>query len=263
MECLGTIRHLKINLKKNIGPVVIVVEGADYEFDLLNAIFRKVLKYRLVTKSRNQSDFKEYNEYVMNGNENSKFIVINTKNSNIGSIEDDEKYRNEVYKMAYEKYNIDLKNCPLYFIWDRDQASNKKDVVKDLLEKLQNPYENLNYESGLLLLSYPCVEAYTISCFEKNKEYMFGNIKEYVNKKKKYKLTDLDRYKIQRATIEMINNIYKLGIEDFEIDNIGKINQKIFEKEEDKYKIKKEYFLLSMISYILLDLGIITFRSDN
>lgn len=263
MECLDTIRHLKINLKKNVGPVVIVVEGAEYEFELLNAIFRRVLKYRLVTKSRNQSNFKEYNEYVMKDNQNSKFIVINTKNSNIGSIEDDENYRNEVYKMAYEKYNIDLKNCPLYFVWDRDQASNKDTIVSELLGKLQNPYENSNYESGLLLLSYPCAESYIISCFEKNKEYVSKNIKEYVNKKKEYKFTDLDRYKIQYATIEMINKIYKLGIKDFEIDNIGKTSQKIFDKEEKIFKSKNEYYLLSMISYILLDLGIITFRTDN
>lgn len=261
MECLDTIRRLKINLKKNVGPVIIVVEGADYEFELLNAIFRRVLKYRLVVKSRNQVDFKEYNEYVMKYNENSKFIIINTKNSNIGSIEDDENYRNEVYKMAYLKYDLDLKNSPVYFIWDRDEKSNKSEVVKNLLEKLKNPYENENYESGLLLLSYPCAESYIISAFEKNKDYISTNIKDYVNKNKKYKVSDLDRYKIQSATIEMINKIYKLGIHDFDIDNIGDTNLKIFDSEETIFKTKKEYYLLSMISYILLDLGIITFRN--
>lgn len=93
MECLDTTKSLKINMKKNVGPVIIVVEGASYEFKLFNAIFQKVLKYRLVTKSRNQIDYKEYNEYVMKGNENSKFIIINTRNSNIGTIEDDDEYR--------------------------------------------------------------------------------------------------------------------------------------------------------------------------
>ena len=135
MECLDTIRSLKINFKKNVGPVVIVVEGAEYEFELLNMIFRHILKYKLITKSRNQATYKEYNEYVMKDNENSKFIIINTKNSNIGTIEDDEEYRDAVHKMAYEKYNIDLKNCPLYFIWDRDNKSNKSDIVKKNIKK--------------------------------------------------------------------------------------------------------------------------------
>lgn len=263
MEYLNTIRSLKINLKKNIGPVVIVVEGADYEFDLFNAIFRRVLNYRLVTKSRNQADYKEYSEYVMKENENSKFIIINTKNSNIGTIEDDEDYRNEVYKMAYEKYEIDLKNCPLYFVWDRDHASNNHKIVRKLLKELQNPYENSNYESGLLLLSYPCVEAYTISCFEKKKEYIDKNIKEYVIKDKKYWLTNLDKHKIQYATLDMINKIYKLGIREFDIDNIGQINEQLFDKEEKIFESKNKYYLISLISYILLDLGIITFRNDD
>lgn len=262
MECLDTIRSLKINFKKNVGPVVLVVEGADYEFELFNMIFRHILKYKLITKSRNQSIYKEYNEYVMKDNENSKFIIINTKNSNIGTIEDDNEYRDAVYKMAYEKYNLDLKNCPLYYIWDRDNGSNKKEIVEKLLLKLKNPYDNEEYESGLLLLSYPCIESYTISCFEKSKDYTIKDIKKYVNEDKNYKLSKIDRYKIQYATIEMINKLNKLGFDDFEIDNISDLNIKVFKKEEDIYDNKNKYYLLSFVSYILLDLGIITIKND-
>ena len=116
MECQDTIRSLKINLKKRIPTIILVVEGAEYEFDLLKQIFRNVLHYKLITKSRNQAEFKEYNEFVMKGNENTKIIVINTKNSNIGSIEDDDNYRNELYKLLYEKYEIDIKNIRIYFL---------------------------------------------------------------------------------------------------------------------------------------------------
>ena len=41
MECLDTTKSLKINFKRNIGSVLIVVEGASYEFDLLKQIFKK------------------------------------------------------------------------------------------------------------------------------------------------------------------------------------------------------------------------------
>ena len=162
MECLDTIKSLKINFKKRINTVILVVEGSNYEFKLFDQIFRHLLHYKLVTKSRNQSKFKEYNEYVMKDNENQKIIIINTKNSNIGSIVDDNQYRNELYIMLYEKYNLDIKNIPVYYIWDRDNKSNKSDIVRNLLLKLNNPYINDEFENGLLLLSYPAIESYTI-----------------------------------------------------------------------------------------------------
>ncbi len=46
MECLDTTKSLKINFKRNIGSVLIVVEGASYEFDLLKQIFRKMAKFQ-------------------------------------------------------------------------------------------------------------------------------------------------------------------------------------------------------------------------
>lgn len=106
MECLDTIKSLKINHKKNIDTVVLVVEGAKYEFDLFKQIFRDVLHYDLITKSRNQSKFKEYNEFHRHDNAKSKIVIINTSNSNIGSIKDGDKYRNDLYILLYEKYKF-------------------------------------------------------------------------------------------------------------------------------------------------------------
>ena len=68
MECQDTIKSLKINFKKRINTVILVVEGANYEFKLFDQIFGHLLHYELVTKSRNQNKFKEYNEYVMKDN---------------------------------------------------------------------------------------------------------------------------------------------------------------------------------------------------
>ena len=261
MECQDTIKHLKINFKKRISTVVLVVEGADYEFELFKRIFRNILHYSLITKSRNQNEFKEYNEFVMKGNENSKIIITNTKNSNIGSIEDDETYRNELYKLLYQKYKLDIKNIPLYYIWDRDRCSNQYNKVKTLLLKLTNAYENKNYENGLLLLNYPCCETYTISNLEKNKFYINDNIKEYL-KNNNYKLSLIDRYKIQKAVIEMLKSLDKLNIKNFNIDNFSKINIKAFEAEEIFFNKNKTYILLSFISTIFIDLGIITFKEN-
>ena len=163
MECQNTIKSLKINIKKNIGSVLIIVEG-QFEFDLLKHIFVNILHYKYIEKSRNQKIFKSYDKFVMKGNENSSIIVINSKNSNLSSIKKDKDYLNELFKYLYVEYGIDIKNIHVYFIWDRDNKSNPVGVTKELLSKFGNSLENKNEEmNGLLLLSYPCIESYIIS----------------------------------------------------------------------------------------------------
>ena len=265
MECQDTIRSLKINFKKNINTIVLVVEGAKYEFDLFKQIFRNVLHYKFITKSRNQAEFKEYSEFVMRDNEQSKIIIINTSNSNIGSISDGDNYRNELYKILYEKYGVDIKNVPVYYIWDRDQESNPSEITKDLLGKLTNPYENDNYENGLLLLSYPCCEAYTVTNFEKNKRHLEDDAKEYV-KNNFYELRKINRYTIQMAVLEMMKSLDRIKVKYddaesyFNIDDMKNINLSTFNAEEKIFERNGYYELLSFISVIFIDLGIITFR---
>ena len=82
MEFQDTIKSLKVNIKKKINTIVLVVEGASYEFSLFNQIFRKLLHYKLVTKSRNQNEFKEYNEFVDILNQASK-VFKNRQNESI------------------------------------------------------------------------------------------------------------------------------------------------------------------------------------
>jgi len=135
MECLDTTKHLKINLNKNINTVVIVVEGEKDEFELLKRIFSDILGYVYVEKKRNGIEIEEYKEFVRKGNFNSKIIVFNTSSSNINSIEDDS-YRNDIFKILYEKYNVDIKNVPMYFIWDRDRESNDYKKTKNLISRM-------------------------------------------------------------------------------------------------------------------------------
>ena len=108
-------------------------------------------------------------------------------------------------------------------------------------------------------MSYPCIESYTISCFEKDKKFVDGNIKDYI-KFKNYNINQIDKYKIQRATLEMIKQLKSLGIDNFDIDEIKNINIDVFKEQEKNYKKYEKYVLLSFVSFILLDQGIITFR---
>ena len=259
MECLDTTKSLKINFKRNIGTVLIIVEGASDEFDLLKQIFRKILHYNYIEKSRNQQNFKNYDEFVMKGNENSRVIVINSKNSNLSSIKKDEEYLNEIYKSLYFDYGIDIKNINIYFIWDRDNNSNPREVTRDMLSKLGNSQENKDGEmNGLLLLCYPCVEAFIISNFDMKTLFLKEkNLKDYV-KNNDYKINRINRYTLLNATVMMHKSLIELGVNNYNLDDFSKTSLKVFDKQEIIFKDKKYYSLLSLVSIILLDLNIIT-----
>lgn len=261
MDCLDTIKSLKINLKRNIGTVLIIVEGAADEFELLKQIFRKILHYNYVEKSRNQQNFKNYDEFVMKGNENSRVIVINSKNSNLSSIKKDKDYLNEIYIKLYTEYGIDIKNINVYFIWDRDNRSNPKGVVKELIEKLGNSIENKNGDmNGLLLLSYPCLESYIITSYDKTTTLLKNdNLKKYI-KERDYKISKINRYMLLNAVAMMHKIFLELGVDKYSLDDFSKTSLKLFEGQEKILENRKYYYLLSLISLILLDLNVITPR---
>lgn len=261
MECLDTIKSLKINLKRNIGTVLIIVEGASDEFLLLKHIFRDLLHYNYIEKSRNQKNFKNYDEFVMKGNESSRVIVINLRNSNLSTIKKDEDYLNEIYKLLYEQYDIDIKNISTYFIWDRDNKSNPPKIVKDLISKLGSSQDNQNGDmNGLLLLSYPAFEAYVISNFDKKTQVLkTKNLKKYI-KEKNYKIVDITKKTLLQATTMMHKVLLKSGIFEYSLDDFSDTSLKIFKNEEKFFKENGYYYLLSLISIIFLDLNIITIK---
>ena len=89
-----------------------------------------------------------------------------------------------------EEYDFDVDNAAMYYLFDRDPASNTDaDFILDLLKKLTNSRENEdNYKQGLLLLSYPSIESFTLSCFDSQSfsvQLKLGSeLKEYLEKHK-------------------------------------------------------------------------------
>lgn len=261
MECLDTIRFLKINYKRSIGTVVIAVEGSKDEFKVLKQIFKNILHYRYIEKSRNKEKFKDYDEFVMKGNENSKVVIINLENSNIKNIQDDSKYKDELFKLLYEEYYIDIKNIPVYIIWDRDKKSNSKTLTRELVKTLGNAYENENANmNGLLLLSYPSIESFIIENFDqKTKDIGNNNIKKYVGSNLYY-VEDINNHTLLKSVVKLHINLKEFGIFKYDTSDFSKIGLKIFDEEEHIYDTKGYYKLLSFVAIILIDLNIITER---
>ncbi len=276
MEYQDITKHLKINTKKNIGTVIIIVEGEKDEFDLFKQIFVNILNYKYIERKRKYKTFKTYDEFVMKGNENSRVIVLNAYNSNINTLDRNKDYLDKLYIDLYNELGIDVKNKSIYFIWDRDSKSNNYNDVKGLISKLGSANDNDTEMNGLLLLSYPAIQSYIISCYDEKTECLKDiDLKEYI-KKKGYKVSnpnkyqnnkqgsneEIDKAKIIKATKVMLKRLEEMHIDfkETDLDNFSDISLKIFNKEENFYDNHKAYKMLSLISIMLIDLQIIIFK---
>lgn len=257
MECQNTIKNLKINKDKSIGEIVIVVEGESEEFRLLKYIFTNVLDYNYVTIKRNKIMRDEFRSKT---NSNSTIIVANTSNSNIKTIMEDTDYQDKLYKLLKTEYKRNLKNTPIYIIWDRDYESNAEDTVIKSLNTFRSAMDNDSNMNGLLLLSYPCVESYELSNFDKQlyKKY-FINSQEAKNlfKRERYSLTSINENTILNAVGNMHRSLSEIDIKEYDPSDFFKVNKKVFEYEKEYFETQNKIPAISLISVMLVDLGII------
>lgn len=266
MECLmanhTTKRTFKIHHKKNIGTVVFVVEGAVDEFDLLYKIFHKLLHYRVMMAKRNSSRIKTYTDRISSGNTTSTVVIMNVSGSNIKSVHEHDQYRTKIYEKLITEYNIDPKNVPIYYLWDRDPESNDHTKTRTLIHNLGSAYGNGEwYENGLLLLNYPALESYKLSCSKDKKRAMICSSVKDIKKSVLYRVQPTSHDKLVVAARSMHDAIIELGAicdrDDYNTDQFSDTNIKIFNKEEGIYKKQSGYRVLSLLTIALIDLGII------
>lgn len=248
---------MKINKEKNIGKVLFIVEGSKTEFYLLRKIFTNILDYNFEQYNRAG----DYKKYTSKTNRYSQVFVINTEESNIKFINKDNEYLNNLYSILYEDYSFDIDNAAIYYIFDRDIHSNTDDkYLEFLLSTLTNSRDNNDYYmQGVLLLSYPAIESFTLSVFNnENDRRMFstGNeLKRYLHECN-YNHQKIDLNGIRNAASGMLDLLEILDIK-YDIDDLGRMNTEVYEFERKSFD-KDDYFLaISLLSIALLDLGIL------
>lgn len=245
-----------LNKDKSIGNVIFIAEGEKTEFYLLKLIFGKILGYQLECLTRGLK-YKKYNKRT---NSTSKVFIINSEESNIKSADECDSYLDSIFAQLRYKYEFDVENSAIYYVFDRDNESNKdKALVRRLIGRLKNSRENDDYdEAGLLLLSYPCIEAYTLDSFfsnslkdtfEKSKE-----LKQYLNAKN-INHQNINEETMIKATGLMLEKLEGYG--EFNIDELSPLFSCLFEEQEALYSNKQLYKAISTLSVALIDLGII------
>ncbi len=248
---------MKLIKNKRVGKILFIVEGSKHEFSLIKKIFEDLLGYQRIEKRRNKATY-----YKSQTDSHSIVAVINTKTSHIGSINETD-YLDTIYAELIERYSFDVTNAAVYYIFDRDSKSNTDpQFILNLLHTLKDSQENENsMMGGILILSYPSIEAYEISHFIDSSYNLCARLgtdaKQIISQNAdKIDMNKINEPSILHACDEFKKYISDQGI-DFNIDDFSSTNISIFNREENYYEEKNTYFLFSVMSYILLDLGII------
>lgn len=274
MVCPDTMKF-KLNKNKRIGQVLFVVEGLKTEPNLIYRIFCQLMGYRMERLYRNG----EYRVFNKNGDPFSKVTVINTEESNIRFIDKDNEFLNRMFDTLIEDYALDLDNTAVYYLFDRDPDSNTdKQFIEDMLHRLESSRDtNPDWgQPGLLLLSYPCVEAFTaMNLLQGSIDYCWNSgVVTGSDLKASLQQDGLIPNKITEETLlhcmqELFAGMEMIGVDTDEetfmssIDHFGENNLTIYNWEECQYASRGQYGLMSLMILALLDLGLITITYDE
>lgn len=256
--------NIALNKGKSIGKVLYIVEGEKTEPYILHKLFTEIFDYQFETIIRN----KKYRKYNSKENVTSQVFVINAEESNIKYIAKDNNFLDNLFGELIENYDFDIDNAAIFYVFDRDNQSNTDvNLIKDLVETLANSRENENYlRQGLLLLSYPSIESFTLSNFHKNsfsEKFKIGNdLKRFLHERQ-INHQNITENTLVDATEELFKALFAMGIDSYDIDNFGDCNMKIFNYEENEFATEQVYRALSLICVSLIDLGLIEVDSKQ
>ncbi len=247
---------MKIRKDKSIGQVLFIVEGEKLEFNLLRRIFCDIFGYDLIQERRNG-----ISRFTNNENKNSRVAVINTSSSRAASISDTE-YLDGIFEKLINEKDFPVDKSAIFYLFDRDPLLNLDSaVIKNFIDTLQDPYDNGALQAGLFLLSYPSIEAFTISNFESTQELRFSlgsEAKEYVNSQN----TTMQFNKITEKTLALATQEFMFYIREkcllqWNVDAIAPLHDQIFTKQEQCYTQNNYYEAFSMLTAAFLYLGMI------
>lgn len=261
MDCQILNKNFKFNKDKNIGSVLYIVEGERREINLLGYIFKEILKYDEVIGIDRMGN--ERMKYISKKNKNSKVFIINSEQSNIQSIANTEFRDQQVKKLKQYDDEFNYENIPIYYIFDCDRE-NDRIAIENVINTYINarePSEENKYDSigGMILLSYPAIESFIISNFEKDmykfhERFNFNEktLKQYIgdNKYDNHKMS-IDT--LSNAFLELVSSLENINANKINLDNMKNFNTTIFNYEQ----LVNNQYMLSLLLISLVDLGII------
>lgn len=258
-------KKYKIDKSKNIGNVIFVVEGGHSdtggtELRLLKKIFSDILGYEVHELRRGSEEFIGYGS-----SRYSHVFALNLPKNQLTQLTDED--LDILFRRLKNDFDIKPEDCPIFFLYDRDYLSYKPNELKSkYVKKYTDPYGDECGNQGQLLLSYPAIESYLLSCVQDDvylQSYFLGrDLKpELVRIEFSEEKVETEEHLIH-ATMEMDKGLCSLGIGTYDLDNLAPTFLDAYETEQKRHKANGKFSLLSFISMALLELGIITECDD-
>lgn len=248
---------MKLNKDKHIGRVLFIVEGSRTEFSILRRIFCNLLGYSYIEKRRNKPSY-----FTSNRDRFSQVAVINTRESNIRDISENETYLDDVFDVLREQYQFPVDQSAIYYLFDRDPKSNTDTgLIERYILSLADPYDNENgYKAGQLLLSYPSVESYIISNFRDDANLLRFELgkdtKTYIGANIDIQTNKISEKTLIKAGYEFLKYLESEQVA-FDIDEFASASHAVFTKQEAEYLAGAGFRLFSMMTLAFLQMGIL------
>ena len=272
-------KRYRIDKNKNIGNVIFIVEGGrkktgGTELRLLKKIFADILGYEVQELRRGSEEFIGYG-----CNPQFRVFALNLPKNQLTQLT--EYAIDALFCRLREEFGIKPEDCPIFFIYDRDALSYKRNELRGkYVKKYTDPYGNDNGDQGQLLLSYPAIESYLLSCIEDDtfkQSYLLGQqakstltnliCNEDYETKTDIHMKTVDSVfteesieaenRLLHSINEMNNGLTTMGVGEYDLDNLAPILLDVYDYQQQRYISENTFSLFSFVGMALLELGII------
>ncbi|MDD6572223.1 MAG: hypothetical protein PUF12_07575 [Thermoflexaceae bacterium] len=273
-------KKYRIDKTKNIGNVIFVVEGGrpdtgGTELRLLKKIFTDILEYEVQELRRGSEEFIAHGQH-------SQFHVfaLNLPKNQLTQLTQDS--IDKLFARLKEDFHLKPEDCPVFYLYDRDVLSyHRNELRKKYVMKYTDPYGTDDGYQGQLLLSYPAIESYLLSCIID--ETVTHSSK--LGREAKTLLTNeicpddcADKTDIHMKTVDLVfsseiseagkrlihsikemdNGLETMGLQSYDLDNLAPTLLGVYDYQQQKYDREDVFSLLSLVGMALLELGVIT-----
>lgn len=272
-------KRYRIDKNKNIGNVIFIVEGGrkktgGTELRLLKKIFADILGYEVQELRRGSEEFIGYG-----CNPQFRVFALNLPKNQLTQLTEDA--IDALFCRLREEFGIKPEDCPIFFIYDRDALSYKRNELRGkYVKKYTDPYGNDNGDQGQLLLSYPAIESYLLSCIEDDtfkQSYLLGQqakstltnliCNEDYETKTDIHMKTVDSVfteesieaenRLLHSINEMNNGLTTMGVGEYDLDNLAPILLDVYDYQQQRYISENTFSLFPFVGMALLELGII------
>lgn len=272
-------KKYRIDKTKNIGNVIFVVEGGrsetgGTELRLLKKIFTDILDYEVQELRRGSEEFIGYGK-----NPQFRVFALNLPKNQLTQLTEDAV--DKLFCRLKEDFDIKPEDCPIFYLYDRDVLSYKRNELRGkYVKKYTDPYGTDTGEQGQLLLSYPAIESYLLSCIKDDTiklSSLLGQDAKAVLTREICPNDCTDKSDLHLKTVDLVftketseaekrlihsinemdNGLETMGIQTYDLDNLAPTLLEVYDYQQQKYDEENVLSFFSLVGMAFLELGVI------